>query len=72
MRLLLIFLLGATTLSAQVPNTGFSGEKTSWHEGFDRYDFLMDEQTFAITPIVATPEEKYGAKAAEKGEGAAV
>ncbi len=29
----------------------FEGEKTTWH-GFDRYDFLMDEQTLAITPTV--------------------
>ena len=29
--------------------TPFDGEKTAWH-GFDRYDFLMDEQTLAIKP----------------------
>src|SRR6266702_4165660 len=27
----------------------FEGEKTAWH-GFDRYDFLIDEQTLAIKP----------------------
>jgi hypothetical protein len=27
----------------------FSGAKTAWHEGFDRYDFLMDDATGAIT-----------------------
>jgi len=37
--------------------TPFEGEKTSWH-GFDRYDYLMDMETFALTPIKATPEEK--------------
>lgn len=46
----------------------FAGEKTAWHEGFDRYDFLMDEQTMAITPIKATEDEHYGAKPAEKGK----
>src|ERR1700719_4486926 len=30
----------------------FEGDKTAWH-GFDRYDFLMDENTLAITPIKA-------------------
>jgi hypothetical protein len=29
----------------------FTGEKSSWH-GFDRYDFLMDEQTLAVMPAV--------------------
>jgi acetyl esterase/lipase len=33
------------------PPAAFEGEKTKWH-GFDRYDFLMDEQTLAITPAV--------------------
>ncbi|MDB4925543.1 alpha/beta hydrolase [Mucilaginibacter sp.] len=39
--------------------TPFEGEKTSWH-GFDRYDYLMDTETFAITPFKATPEERTG------------
>ncbi len=55
---------------AQSPDTllTFGGEKTAWHEGFDRYDFLMDEQTFALTPIRATAEEKLGASAEPKGK----
>ena len=36
----------------------FDGEKSSWH-GFDRYDFLMDEQTLDIKPAV---KGKGGAK----------
>jgi len=35
----------------------FSGVKTAWHEGFDRYDFEMDDATGAITPIVAPASE---------------
>src|SRR5580704_3782401 len=35
----------------------FAGEKTSWHEGFDRYDFVMDDATGAITPMVAPEKE---------------
>ncbi|HVU56619.1 MAG TPA: alpha/beta hydrolase, partial [Puia sp.] len=54
--------------SEEGSNTPFEGEKTSWRDGFDRYDYLMDEQTNAITPIKATPEEQYGAKPAEKGK----
>ena len=35
----------------------FSGVKTAWHEGFDRYDFVMDDATGAITPMVAPASE---------------
>ena len=36
-------------------STTFTGQKTDWH-GFDRYDFLMDEQSLAIEPAsVDTP-----------------
>ncbi len=39
----------------------FEGEKTAWH-GFDRYDFLMDENSLAIKPIKAEEDEKDGIK----------
>ena len=35
----------------------FHGEKTAWHEGFDRYDFIMDDATGAITPMKAPEKE---------------
>jgi len=35
----------------------FTGEKTAWHEGFDRYDFVMDDATGAITQITAPEKE---------------
>ena len=38
-------------------HTPFEGEKTSWHEGFDRYDFIMDDATGAITPMRAPEKE---------------
>ncbi|HEY2588998.1 MAG TPA: hypothetical protein VGI81_24855 [Tepidisphaeraceae bacterium] len=34
--------------------TAFTGEKTAWH-GFDRYDFLMDEQSLTVKPATAGP-----------------
>jgi hypothetical protein len=37
--------------------TPFAGEKTSWHEGFDGYDFIMDYATCAITPMKTTEKE---------------
>ncbi|HVY73486.1 MAG TPA: hypothetical protein VG890_01570 [Puia sp.] len=43
---------------AQQPS--FNGEKTSWREGFYRYDFIMDEQTLAITPFKAPEGEHFG------------
>ncbi|HTI90406.1 MAG TPA: alpha/beta hydrolase [Puia sp.] len=66
--LFLCLSITAAASRAQEPVSLFSGEKTSWREGFDRYDFLMDELTLEVTPIKATEEEKYGAKAAERGK----
>jgi hypothetical protein len=40
----------------------FEGEKTSWH-GFDRYDFVMDEQTLAITPVESAADDAAGSDA---------
>jgi pimeloyl-ACP methyl ester carboxylesterase len=45
----------------------FTGEKSSWR-GFDRYDFLMDETTFALTPYKAPAEEKTAVRPAAKGQ----
>jgi pimeloyl-ACP methyl ester carboxylesterase len=45
----------------------FEGEKVDWH-GFDRHDFLMDEQTLAITPFKAPADEVFGVKDPEQGQ----
>jgi pimeloyl-ACP methyl ester carboxylesterase len=37
----------------------FEGDKIDWH-GFDRYDFVMDIQTLAITPFKAPASEQSG------------
>jgi hypothetical protein len=42
--------------NAYVP---FDGEKTIWHDGFERYDYLMDEASFAVTPIKRQESEKF-------------
>ena len=46
----------------------FEGEKTTWHGGFDRYDFIMDDATGAITPMKALENEvtSYGIDATLK------
>jgi hypothetical protein len=45
----------------------FSGEKTTWH-GFDRHDFLMDEETLEITPFKAAESEGDGVPDPAKGK----
>ena len=36
----------------------FAGVHTAWHEGFDRYDYMMDEQTLEITPYERFDSDK--------------
>ena len=51
----------------QVP-LAFQGDKIDWH-GFDRYDFVMDMQTLAITPFKAPAGEESGQLGnSEKGQ----
>src|SRR5271155_1153226 len=45
----------------------FDGEKTAWHDGFDRYDFVLDEESLAIKPFKRDDDERYGVKAPAKG-----
>jgi pimeloyl-ACP methyl ester carboxylesterase len=53
-------------MAAEEP-LGFSGDKTVWH-GFDRYDFLLDEEKHTIAPTRATAEEKSGIRGEVKGQ----
>ena len=51
--LLAFFVIGfAGTARGAEDLVPFTGEKSSWH-GFDRYDFLMDEQTMDVKPASA-------------------
>jgi hypothetical protein len=49
------------------PFLRFEGEKVDWH-GFDRYDFLMDEQSLTFTQFKAPAGEKSGVKDPEHGQ----
>ena len=49
-------LASARAAGAYVP---FEGEKSAWHEGFDRYDFVMDEASLAIKPFKAPEGERF-------------
>src|SRR4051812_18613077 len=46
----------------------FEGEKTTWHEGFDRFDYVLDEATLAITPFHRDADERFGVKTAAPGQ----
>ena len=46
----------------------FDGEKTTWHDGFDRYDYVMDEASFAITPFKRPDSEKFAVGNPPKGQ----
>ncbi len=46
----------------------FEGEKSSWHDGFDRYDYLMDEETLDIQPFKRGDDERFGIKDPPKGK----
>ncbi|MDR0574304.1 MAG: alpha/beta hydrolase [Tannerella sp.] len=59
---LLLLILSFYTCFAQ----GNRGEKTAWH-GFDRYDYVISEETFQLTPVKATPQEGNGVRTPEKG-----
>ncbi len=62
-----IFWTAKRTMAAE-GHTPFEGEKTTWHGGFDRYDFIMDDATGAITPVKAPEKEatSYGIDATLK------
>src|SRR5262245_4348899 len=46
----------------------FDGEKTTWHDGFERYDYLMDGTSFAITPFKRPESEKFAVGNPPKGQ----
>jgi dienelactone hydrolase len=57
---------GAEPSAPSVP-LPFGGETVEWH-GFDRYDFLLDEQNLAIVPFKAPAGEGSGVKDPEQGQ----
>ena len=46
----------------------FAGEKSAWRDGFDRFDYVMDEATLAITPFKAPDGEKFAVRDPAKGQ----
>jgi pimeloyl-ACP methyl ester carboxylesterase len=58
----------STTACAQTKVVPFTGEKTTWRGGYNRYDFLMDTSTLAIKQIKAAASEQYGLTDTVKGQ----
>jgi pimeloyl-ACP methyl ester carboxylesterase len=46
----------------------FEGEKSTWHDGFDRFDYAMDEESFAIAPFKRPEGEKFAVGNPAKGQ----
>jgi pimeloyl-ACP methyl ester carboxylesterase len=46
----------------------FDGGKSTWHDGFVRYDYLMDENTLAISPFTRPANEGFGVGSAPAGK----
>lgn len=40
----------------------FEGEKSTWHDGYARFDYLMDDATLEIVPFKRNADEKFGIK----------
>jgi pimeloyl-ACP methyl ester carboxylesterase len=66
--ILIVAILGNASKTKGEDYTPFEGEKTAWHDGFDRYDFVMDEETLAVKPFKRDKDEGFGVKAPPKGQ----
>jgi hypothetical protein len=65
--ILVVATLGNPSNTRGAEDKPFEGEKTAWH-GFERYDFLMDEDTLAVKPFKRDESEGFGVKAPPKGQ----
>ena len=54
-----------TILAAE---SAFDGGKSAWHDGFVRYDFVMDDETLAISPFTRPEKEGFAVGAPAKGQ----
>jgi len=46
----------------------FNGATSTWHDGFVRYDFIMDDSTLTVTPFKAPEGERFGIGEPPKGK----
>jgi pimeloyl-ACP methyl ester carboxylesterase len=61
---LCLFVFAVHTLAAEPSSQSayvpFEGEKSTWHDGFDRFDYVMDGDTMAITLFKRPEAEGFG------------
>jgi pimeloyl-ACP methyl ester carboxylesterase len=55
----------AAAADAVVP---FEGEKSSWHDGFDLYDYMMDEESLNIQPFKRDANENFAVNNPPQGK----
>jgi pimeloyl-ACP methyl ester carboxylesterase len=60
--------VGRAALAGEQKYAPFEGAKSAWHDGFERYDFVMDAKTMAITPLDRPADEKFGIGAPRAGD----
>lgn len=65
--LTLVIVCCVKTATAEQTYVPFGGPKMVWH-GFDRYDFLLDEQTLAVKAFTAMADEHNGIKEDVNGQ----
>jgi pimeloyl-ACP methyl ester carboxylesterase len=63
-----VILMNPETARAAETQASFEGGKTAWHDGFDRYDYVMDEGSLEITPFKVPEDEKFGVRDPAKGQ----
>jgi pimeloyl-ACP methyl ester carboxylesterase len=55
------------SLFAQFAYVPFDGERSTWHDGFERFDYVMDGASMAITPFKRPENEGFGIGAPPNG-----
>src|SRR5579871_5788503 len=62
------FAICGSSLAEDPKPIQFAGEKSTWHNEFTRYDFLMDDDTLEILPFRRDADERFGIKDPPKGK----
>lgn len=65
---IILFALLALSSTCAATAAQFEGSPSTWHEGFARFDYLMDDGTFAITPFNKPDGEKFNVGTPPKGQ----
>ena len=60
--------LGMTIAPAADDRPPFEGRQSTWHDGFDRFDYVMDEGSLEIAPFERPEGEGFGVKAPDQGK----